>query len=165
MHEGNEDNEPRTLLPEVRLAIDDFEINNLAGLRGQFSQIIYLASLRDYNTGIYRHYGLETRYPREAVNEALRQCHEKVFEDLLALPLEDQTRDLLDFFESLKEDRKKLIKTWENLRSYQILPPEKCPPLARKLFEDNFQVMLRVLRETDLWALLHEPHSDADDLP
>lgn len=162
---GAQDSKARNLLLDVKRAMDDFEINTLSELDGQFSQVIYLASLRDYNTGKYRHYGLETRYPSDAVNEALRQCHERIFEELIALPLEDQTRDLMNFFESFKEDRRRLVKTWESLRSYRILPPENCHGLARKLFDKNMEVMLRVLRETDLWALLHEPHGDADDLP
>ena len=33
------------------------------------------------------------------------------------------------------------------------------------LFDNNLEIMLRVLRETDLWELLHEPHGYSDDLP
>ena len=54
---------------------------------------------------------------------------------------------------------------WKRLKSYQILPPEGCHPLARELFDKNIEIMLRILRETDLWPLLHDPHRDADDLP
>jgi hypothetical protein len=37
--------------------------------------------------------------------------------------------------------------------------------LARELFDKNIEIILRVLRETDLWPLLHDPHHHADDLP
>ncbi len=153
------------LANEVERVVADFEKHTLNDMDGQFRQLIYLASLRDYNTGRYSHYGLETRYSSQAVDEGLHRCHVRVFEDLMKLPLQDQTRDLLGFFESLKEERSRLIDAWQRLRSYQILPPENCHALARQLFDKNIEVILRVLRETDLWALLHEPHGHSDDLP
>ena len=150
---------------EVERVVRDFEERTLAALEGQFNQLVYLASLRDYNTGRYHHYGLEERYAADAVDEGLRQCHVRVFEELVGLPLKEQTEDLLDFFESLKEDRTRLVRVWKGLKSYQILPPEDCHPLARELFDKNIEIMLRILRETDLWPLLHDSHRDADDLP
>jgi hypothetical protein len=149
---------------EVERLVRDFEERTLVGLEGHFSQLVYLASLRDYNTGRYHHYGLETRYAAEAVDEGLRQCHARIFEELVALPLKEQTEDLLNFFESLKEDKARLVSVWKRLRSYQVLPPEDCHPLAQELFDKNIVIMLRILRETDLWPLLHDPHRNADDL-
>ena len=150
---------------ELERLMRDFEERTLAVMEGQFSRLVYLASLRDYNTGRYHHYGLESRYAMEAVDEGLHQCHERVFEELVALPLKEQTEDLLNFFESLKEDKSRLVMVWKRLKSYQILAPERCHPLARELFDRNIDIMLRILRETDLWPLLHDAHGDADDLP
>jgi hypothetical protein len=150
---------------DVTRVLHDFEQRTLSELKGRFSKLVYLASLRDYNTGRYHHYGLEARYSSQAVDEGLRRCHTRVFEELIAQPLKEQTEDLLDFFESLKEDRARLVNVWKRLKSYQILPPEDCHPLARELFDKNTEVILRILRETDLWPLLHDPHRDADDLP
>ena len=150
---------------EVKAVATDFERRSLAELKGYFQRLIYLASLRDYNTGRYHHYGLETRHAPASVDEALHRCHVRVFEELVALPLKEQTEDLLNFFESLKEDKGRLVTVWGRLRSYQVLPPEDCHPLARELFDNNVQIMLNILRETDLWPLLHDSHRDADDLP
>jgi len=133
-------------------------------MEGQFNRLIYLASLRDYNTARYHHYGLESRYESDVVDEALRQCHIKIFEELMTLSLQEQTGDLVKFFESLREDRSRMIDVWQQLRSYQVLPPENCHPLSRQLFDKNIEVILRILRETDLWGLLHEPHSHSDHL-
>lgn len=150
---------------EVERVVRDFETRTLSALSEDFGRLVYLASLRDYNTGLYHHYGLESLHPPEVVDAALRQCHTRVFEGLMGLPLKEQTEDLLDFFESLKQDKTRLVEAWQRLRSYQILPPEHCHPLARELFDKNIEIMLRVLRATDLWPLLHDPHRDPDDLP
>ena len=45
----------------------------------------------------------------------------------MSLPLQDQTRDPIHFFESIKEDRTRMIEAWQRLRSYQILPPGELP--------------------------------------
>ena len=143
---------------EVERVVADFQNHTLEALDGQFSRLIYLASLRDYNTGLYHHYGLETRYSSEAVDGGLRRCHIQVFEDLMGASLEQQTQDLLRFFQSLKQDRSRLAEAWQRLRSYQILPPENCHPLARQLFDQNIGIILRTLRETELWMLLDDSH-------
>jgi hypothetical protein len=155
----------QSLEEEAARVAADLETHTLRDMPGRFNRLIYLASLRDYNTGRYHHYGLETRYSAPAVDAGLHQTHITVFEDLVSLPLEDQTHDLLGFFQSLREDRTRLIETWRRLRSYQVLPPANCHPLARQLFDKNIEVMLSVLRQTDLWALLYEAHSNPDDLP
>lgn len=160
----NASREQRPDAEAARVAAD-LEQHTLSKMPGQFSRLVYLASLRDYNTGRYHHYGLETRYSAQAVDAGLHQAHIKVFEELVASPLEDQTHDLIGFFESLREDRSRLIETWRRLRSFQVLPPDNCHPLARQLFDKNIEVVLSVLRETDLWALLHEAHSNPDNLP
>ncbi len=162
---SNSEPEASQLGDEIERVVADFEHRTLDEMSGRFSRLIYLASLRDCNTGQYHHYGLETRYSSEAVDEGLRRCHVKVFEDLVASPLEAQTQDLLGFFESLKDERARLVKTWQRLRSYQMLPPEGRHPLARELFDKNIEIILTILRETDLWPLLHNPHSDSDNLP
>ena len=150
---------------EAERALQDFEGHTLAKLAGKFDRLIYLASLRDHNTGCYHHYGLEQRYPPEAVDKALSRCHEQAFNDLLALPLRDQTQDLIHFFESLRAERARLVQVWQQLQAYQVLPPQNCHPFAKQMFSKNVEVMLRILKESDLWELLDEPHGNPDNLP
>jgi hypothetical protein len=150
---------------EVEQVVRDFEERTLTGLSGYFNKLVYLASLRDYNTGRYHHYGLESKFSEASVDRGLHQSHVKVFEEMVSLPLKEQTEDLLNFFESLKEDKTRLVRVWRQLKTYQILSPEDCHPLARDLFDKNIEIILRVLKETDLWPLLHDSHGDTDDLP
>ena len=160
----NSDREETRQGSEVEQVVTDFQSRTLARMEWHFSRLIYLSSLRDYNTGRYHHHGLESRYTSEAVDEGLRRCHTQVFDELVTLPLKKQTDDLVGFFTSLREERSRLVDAWERLRSYRILPPENCYPLAKELFEKNIVIILKVLRETELWELLHDPHGYADDL-
>ena len=160
----NSDREETGQGSEVEQVVTDFQSRTLARMEWHFSRLIYLSSLRDYNTGRYHHHGLESRYTSEAVDEGLRRCHTQVFDELVTLPLKKQTDDLVGFFTSLREERSRLVDAWERLRSYQILPPENCHPLAKELFEKNIVIILKVLRETELWELLYDPHGHADDL-
>ncbi len=160
---GNREGESGQTAP-IERAIADLQTHTLGTMQGLFCRLIYLASLRDHNTGRYYHHGLESRYGSEAADEGLRQCHRQVFEELLALSLRAQTDDLVSFFKSLQEERPRLVEAWERLRSYQILPPENCHPLARDLFTKNVEIILKVLRDTELWELLHDPHRNTDDL-
>jgi len=160
----NSDREETRQGSEVEQVVTDFQSRTLARMEWHFSRLIYLSSLRDYNTGRYHHHGLESRYTSEAVDEGLRRCHTQVFDELVTLPLKKQTDDLVGFFTSLREERSRLVDAWERLRSYRILPPENCYPLAKELFEKNIVIILKILRETELWELLHDPHGDADDL-
>lgn len=112
---------------EIDRVVEDFRTKTLEAMEGQFNRLIYVASLRDYNTARYHHYGLETRYGSEAVDEGLRRCHISVFEGLMALPLQDQARDLVQFFESVKEDPARMIVAWQRLRSFSDAAPGGLP--------------------------------------
>ena len=162
---GDTRDEVNFLAQEAEQVFQDFQGHTLEGMPGSFNRLIYVASLRDYNTGHYHHYGLESRYASEAVDEGLRRCHAQTFEALVTLPLQEQTQDLLRFFASLTAERSRLVEVWQRLRAYQMLPPDGCHPLARELFNKNLEIILKVLRATDLWELLDDPHRDADHLP
>lgn len=160
-----EDRDPLTLEEEVQRVAENVRSQTLDDLPGKFSRLIYLASLRDHNSGRYSHYGLECRFSCDAVHEGLHLCHSRAFEDLIAAPLQEQTQDLICFFESLKSERSRLVEVWRKLRAFEVLPPEDCPPFARQLFSKNVEVILQVLKQTDLWELLNDPHRHTDDLP
>ena len=121
--------------------------------------------MRDHNTGRYSHYGLETRFSAEAVDEGLRSLHGKIFHDVMRLSLEEQTREMIDFYRSQSEEKMRMVQAWQRLRSYQILLPEQCHPLARELFTKNFEIILRILEHTELWPLLDNAHGNSHNQP
>ena len=73
-----------TQLQQNRRVIHDFTTTTLAAIPSAFARLTYLASLRDLSSGRYEHAGLTAVYPREAVQQALEQCHEEIFERIVA---------------------------------------------------------------------------------
>jgi hypothetical protein len=60
---------------DVVAAADDFRRRTLSHAPRALDRLIYLASMRDYNTGLYHHEGLAARYSQEAACEAVSDCH------------------------------------------------------------------------------------------
>src|ERR1700730_1562452 len=107
--ENRERAESAKRLNERKRVAEDIRVKILEPMDCRFQKLIYLTSLRDNNTARYHHPGLEALYGSGTAEEGLRECHIKVFEDLIALPLRDQTRDLIQFFDSLREARARMI--------------------------------------------------------
>src|SRR5882724_2042048 len=55
---------------------------SVRALPGRFSQLLYLASLRD-RTGDYQHWGLTREYGDARTAAAFRHCHRKTYDGLL----------------------------------------------------------------------------------
>jgi hypothetical protein len=79
-----------TQLQQNRRVIQDFTLTTLAVIPSAFARLTYLASLRELSSGRYEHAGLMAVYRPEAVQQALEQCHEEIFERILETPLEEQ---------------------------------------------------------------------------
>src|SRR5580704_7312668 len=79
----------RTKRENVERAAEDLQRRTLAEIPRSLDRLIYLASMRDYNTGLYYHDGLAARFTQEAACEALADCHREAFRDLLGASLEE----------------------------------------------------------------------------
>jgi hypothetical protein len=67
-----------TIVP-VQEAYDDLLRRTLARIPSDLGRLIYLASMRDYNTGRYHHDGLAARFSPAVAREALEMAHHNVF--------------------------------------------------------------------------------------
>src|SRR5207245_11186441 len=83
---------------DLEAATEDLKKRTLAGLPGDVSRLIYLASTRDYNTGQYYHEGLASCFSEEVAAGALAACHQEVFRFLAFGPLENLVKELNTFF-------------------------------------------------------------------
>lgn len=129
-----------------RSAAADLWRNTLSQIPTTFGRLIYLASLRDQNTGCYQHHGLSQLFGAEEADQTLRQSHTQTFSDWLCFNLEQQKRDLEDYLAELNEDKKTILATWIRLSPYRNFVPAGAREVERMLFTTDLETVLELLR-------------------
>jgi hypothetical protein len=135
-----------TQLEQNRHIIQDFAVNTLSTIPNDFGRLSYIAALRDLSTGCYEHPGLAALYPKEAIGQALKQCHEEVFQRVLETPLTFQVEDLRNCLKGMDGPLSTTISHWRQMETYRILMPEDSPDYLKELFCSNLRVLLETLQ-------------------
>ena len=130
----------------VRKAYDDLERRTLSGMPGDFARLIYLASTRDYNSGMYHHEGLAARYGMEEAREALQTAHREIFRGLVSLPLEQLVAELECYVRNSHEAPVGFIHAWQELEPYRVAVPMEVDSTMVQLFLSNVRLALEILR-------------------
>jgi hypothetical protein len=130
---------------EVHAASQDLRLRTLSQIPQPLDRLIYLASMRDYNTGLYHHDGLASRFSEEAACEALADCHREAYRQLLSCSLEEIVAQLHDYMQSTTSDPTEFLAAWKGLRPYQVAVPAETDPLAAKFLFSNLNVALAIL--------------------
>ncbi len=134
------------------IAIDDLEHHTLASIDTLLGRVIYIASTRDCNSGNYVHEGLSLRYNPLVAQEALASFHQALFAQLVRVSLADLVSELSAYFESLETDRAQILRSWQELRAYQLLVPSGSDSFSSDLFTSNMKLALAILRARQMGA-------------
>jgi len=129
-----------------RSAAADLWRNTLSQIPTTFGRLIYLASLRDQNTGAYQHHGLAQLFGVDEADQTLRQSHTQTFSDWLCFNLEQQKQDLEGYLDELHEDKKTILATWIRLSPYRSYVPATARAVERNLFTTDLETVLELLR-------------------
>jgi hypothetical protein len=132
-----------------RSAAADVSKNTLSRIPTLFGRLIYLASLRDANSGVYRHHGLASIFGREETRLALTQHHEAVFQEWLGRPLAEKLDDLSEYLASLEDPRRLVIENWSRVAAYRAYIPASARESERELFFAEFEILVETLRCSD----------------
>ncbi|MBS1829963.1 MAG: hypothetical protein JST93_31985 [Acidobacteria bacterium] len=127
-------------------AAPDLWRHTLSQIPSQFGRLVYLSSLRDANTGQYRHHGLAAVFGEEEANRAMQLSHEEAFATWLEWGLEQQKEDLELYVAGLEPERKKVVETWSRLEPYRNLAPAGCEGVEKALFLDDLETLLSLMR-------------------
>ena len=127
-----------------RTAAADLWKNTLSRIPSVFGRLIYLAGLRDANSGSYRHHGLAAVFGRDESTRALRESHEKTFADWLCLSLEQKNNDLSVYFDGLEEPKEEIVDHFRRSRSYRAHVPDSARRVEQRLFRRDLEILLEL---------------------
>ena len=133
-------------LVTVQAAYDDFLTRSLAKLPCDLARLIYLASTRDYNTGMYHHEGLASRFNPEVAAQAIELAHRQIFLRLSAYSLEELVEQLRIYFQSSREGAAEILRMWQKLEPYRIAIPVEVNPAVARLLLSNVRLALAIWR-------------------
>lgn len=130
---------------DVETAAADLKARTLQKLPGDMARLLYLASVRDYNSGDYFHDGLAVQFGQEVAGRALRACHAEVFKRLAFLSLERLAAELECYLTSSGLRPEDFFAAWGRIEPFRVAIPLDCDPLSSRLFCSNVRIALAVL--------------------
>ena len=129
---------------DVDAAADDLRRRTLAHMSSYLERMIYLGSTRDYNSGVYYHDGLASRFSEMVACEALANCHRDAFQEVLQSSIEDLVQQLDCYVQSTHSAPLDLIAAWKNLQPYRVAVPAGTDTLAADFLCSNVKVALAI---------------------
>jgi hypothetical protein len=127
-----------------RSVVEDFTSRTLAVIPSDFGRLYYVQSLKDPNTGEYKHDGLNHLYSQNSVQSALEQCHGELFSRILETPLKDQAADLRKCLDAAGAEFWNVVDHWRETRDYRSMCPQGLPGYLSELFCSNMGALLEI---------------------
>jgi hypothetical protein len=128
-----------------RRVIEDFMLRTLETIPGDLSRLVHIATLRDLASGRYRHEGLAAIYSESAVDQALKVCHEELFERILETSLEHQEIEIRRCLRGFEGSSSEIAARWQEHEFYKFLIPSGVPVYLRQLFCSNVETLLHLI--------------------
>jgi hypothetical protein len=128
-----------------RNALADLWKHTLSQVPSIYGRLVYLASLRDANSGIYRHHGLSAAFGREESLNALRKSHEDSFGEWLTLPLPSKSADLVTYFQDVDENPRQVVAYLARATPYLSQLPDSASPAQRRQFKMEMEILLELI--------------------
>ncbi len=115
-------------------------------LPNDISRMIYIATLRDNDTGGYYHPSLARRFTLKDADRAMLTCHLEIYERLVSLELEDLTDQLDVYFAGIRAPKERSIENWRKLRAYRATIPIRADPISAEILFMKIDVALAILK-------------------
>jgi hypothetical protein len=123
-------------------------IRALSQIETSYGRLVYLAGLRNPDTGRYEHYGSTTGSPSNLIaSRTLKRIHETIFKEWVSYPLERKKADVEAYIASIDQvDQAELIDAWLRLTPYKNLVPASIQGPERQRHVSDFEAILGLLR-------------------
>ena len=132
-----------------RRAVADLWRHTLSQIPTVFGRLVYLAGLRNSNSGRYEHHGLDLVFGPDEATRALKQSHKKVFAEWLGFDLEAKMADLNLYLSDLPEGKRTVLRAWAKFEPYKTLLPVGAKDVERRLYLADLRAILETLRNGD----------------
>ncbi len=131
-----------------RDALADLWKHTLSQVPSTYGRLVYLASLRDPNSGAYRHHGLSAAFGREQSTYALRKSHEQAFLDWLTMPLAAKNADFRAYLQSSssEESPQAVVTYLAHGARYATQAPDAAGPAQREQFQLEVEILLELVK-------------------
>jgi hypothetical protein len=129
-----------------RTAAADLWKHTLSKIPTVFGRLVYLGTLRDPNSGAYRHHGLSAAFGREESGRALKQSHEELFQSWLEQPLAERAEDLKLYLLSLDDSPASVVEEWLRSGVYRTHAPTDASEAQKRHFSKDLKALLEVFR-------------------
>jgi hypothetical protein len=127
---------------------DGLWIRDLSQIATSYGRLVYLAGLRNPDTGRYEHYGSTTGSISNLVaSRTLKRIHETIFKEWVSYPLERKKADIELYIASIDQvERAELIDAWLRLTPYKNLVPASIRGPERQRHISDFEAILGLLK-------------------
>ena len=128
-----------------RSAASDLWRNTLSRIPSVFGRLVYLASLRNRDSGRYEHHGLALVFGEDEANKALKKSHLRTFREWLTFNLEQQKADLEAYLPAKFEEKRAVLAHWLELTPYLSLVPASIRGIEKRLYLADLKALIDLL--------------------
>jgi hypothetical protein len=126
---------------------DDFWSRDLSRIESAYGQLVYLAGLRNPDSGRYEYYGSSGSSSSTEANRGLKRHHEAIFTQWVTYPLEKKKADIDLYITGIDQvDKAELIDAWLRLTPYKNLVPASIQGPERQKHISDFEAILGLLK-------------------
>ena len=130
-----------------RDALADLWKHTLSSIPTVSGRLVYLATLRDVNSGTYKHHGLVAAFGREEAARALRESHGEAFQTWLNLPLAEKNNDLKQYLIALDNPQDQVVDHWLQSGVFRSYVPARAMEMEKELFPKDMETLLQLLQQ------------------
>lgn len=134
---------PSFQIPEI---LRNLWARELSQIPTYYGRMVFLAGLRNPDTGQYEYYGCPDHTSTASVSQGLKRIHEEIFREWVSHTLERKKADIELYLDGLEIDPAELVDAWLRLTPYKNLVPGSVQGPERHKHISDIEAILGLLK-------------------